>query len=129
MSDLSLGHGPRVATAPAGPGHEAAGEYGYARVAGEHAHPNALRYVQIAAILAVLTAFEVAVYYSKELHPILVPILLTLSAFKFALVVLFYMHLKFDSRIFGALFTLGMFIAGSVIVALTVLFRSYFFVG
>jgi cytochrome c oxidase subunit 4 len=127
MSDMSLGHG--RPTAPAAPAPASAGEYGYARVAGEHAHPNALRYVQIATVLAVLTAFEVAVYYSRELHPVLVPILLTLSACKFALVVLFYMHLKFDSRIFGALFTLGMFIAGSIIVALIVLFRSYFFVG
>ena len=120
---MSLGHGHAAPAAPS----DAGGEYGYARVAGEHAHPNALRYVQIATVLAVLTALEVGVYYSRELRPILVPVLLSLSAVKFALVVLFYMHLRFDSRVFSALFTLGLMIAGSIIVALIVLFRSYFF--
>ena len=128
MSDLPLGHSQPLQPATIEP-QAAGGEYGYARVAGEHAHPNALKYIQIATVLAVLTAIEVAVYYSKELHPVLVPILLSLSAVKFALVVLFYMHLKFDSRIFSALFTLGLMIAGSIIVALIILFRSYFFAG
>ena len=126
MADISLGHGPvGGAVPPAAPGEN----YGYARVAGEHAHPTAWKYVQIATALAVLTAVEIAVYYSKALHPILTSILLTLSATKFALVVLFYMHLKFDSRIFGALFTLGLTIAGSIITALIVLFRAFLFPG
>lgn len=103
--------------------------YGYARVAGEHSHPKALRYVQIATILAILTAFEVTVYYMQSIRLYLVPILLTLSAIKFVLVVLFYMHLKFDSRLFSALFTLGLLIAGTILVSLLVLFRSYFFAG
>jgi len=130
MSDVPLSQ----THAPAGgAGHDvetAHGEsYGYARVAGEHAHPNAAKYVQIALILAVLTAFEVTVYYLQAIREYLVPILLLLSAVKFVLVVLFYMHLKFDSRIFSALFTLGLFIAGSIITALIILFRSYFFVA
>ena len=100
--------------------------YGYARVAGEHAHPNAWKYVQIATVLAVLTALEITVYYMEAIREYLVPILLALSAVKFSLVVLFYMHLKFDSRIFSALFTLGLMIAGSIILALIILFRSYF---
>jgi len=83
--------------------------------------------VQIALILAVLTAFEVTVYYMQPIHEYLVPILLTLSAIKFVLVVLFYMHLKFDSRIFSALFTLGLLIAGGIITTLIIMFRSYFF--
>ena len=112
-----------VAADPSGEG------YGYARVAGEHSHPNALRYVQIATILAVLTAFEVTVYYMQSIRLYLVPILLTLSSIKFVLVVLFYMHLKFDSRLFSALFTLGLLIAGTILVSLLVLFRSFFFAG
>ena len=100
--------------------------YGYARVAGEHPHPTAWKYVQIATVLAVLTALEITVYYMQAIREYLVPILLLLSGVKFSLVVLFYMHLKFDSRIFSALFTLGLMIAGSIIVALIILFRSYF---
>ena len=95
----------------------------------EHNHPNALRYVQIALVLAALTAFEVTVYYVKPLKEPLVPILLALSAIKFFLVVSFYMHLKFDNRIFSALFCLGLFLAGSIMIALIVMFRAYIFAG
>jgi cytochrome c oxidase subunit 4 len=95
----------------------------------EAGHPTALRYVQIALILSVLTLIEVWVYYQPELSRFLIPVLLVLSAMKFALVVLFYMHLKFDNRLFSALFTLGMTIAGCIIIALIVLFRAYLFAG
>ena len=37
--------------------------------------------------------------------PFFVPTLLVLSAFKFAIVVMFYMHLKYDHKLFRALFT------------------------
>ena len=95
----------------------------------EAGHPTALRYVQIALILSVLTLIEVCVYYQPELSRFLIPVLLGLSPMKFALVVLFYMHLKFDNRLFSALFTLGMTIAGCIIIALIVLFRAYLFAG
>lgn len=95
----------------------------------EEGHPTALRYVQIALILTVLTAIEIAVYYYKAVSHVLIPILLTLSAIKFALVVLWYMHLKFDNRIFSALFTLGLIIGGSIIIALIVIFRAFIFAG
>ena len=95
----------------------------------EAGHPTALRYVQIALILSVLTLIEVWVYYQRELSRFLIPVLLGLSAMKFALVVLFYMHLKFDNRLFSALFTLGMTIAGCIIIALIFLFRAYLFAG
>jgi len=93
----------------------------------EAGHPTALRYVQIALILAVLTGFEVWVYYQTGLRSVLTPILLALSSVKFVLVVLFYMHLKFDNRVFSALFTLGLIIAGSLLVSLIVLFHAYLF--
>jgi cytochrome c oxidase subunit 4 len=93
----------------------------------EAGHPTALRYVQIALILAVLTGFEVWVYYQAGLRYVLTPILLALSTVKFVLVVLFYMHLKFDNRVFSALFTLGLIIAGSLLVSLILLFHAYLF--
>ena len=65
----------------------------------------------------------------RSIHEYLVPILLTLSSVKFVLVVLFYMHLKFDSRLFSALFTLGLMIAGAILLALLFMFRSFFFAG
>jgi len=92
---------------------------------GEHAHPGAKEYLAIATILTVLTAIEVAVFYIPAMHPMLVPTLLTLSAVKFALVAMFYMHLKFDSRIFSWLFVVPMMLAAVVILALLKLFGHW----
>jgi len=52
-------------------------------------------------------------------------VLLTLSALKFALVVMFYMHLKFDHRLFSWLFVVPMALAAAVILALMKLFGVF----
>jgi cytochrome c oxidase subunit 4 len=96
-----------------------------APAAGEHAHPGAKAYLAIAVILTVITAFEVAIFYIPQMHPVLVPSLLTLSALKFSLVVMFYMHLKFDHRLFSWLFVMPMILAAAVILALMKLFRVF----
>jgi cytochrome c oxidase subunit 4 len=87
-------------------------------VAAERPHPSATVYIQIAVVLAAITGAEVAVYYLDTIKSLLVPILLVLSAMKFALVVAFYMHLRFDSKVFRNLFLFGLFVAASIIVAL-----------
>jgi cytochrome c oxidase subunit 4 len=89
----------------------------------ESAHAGPRTYVLIAVILAILTAAEVAVFYIEVLHSYLVPILLVLTSGKFSLVVLFFMHLKFDSRIFSGVFVAPLALAGGVIIALIILFR------
>ncbi|HLH23034.1 MAG TPA: cytochrome C oxidase subunit IV family protein [Chloroflexota bacterium] len=91
----------------------------------EHGHPTAQKYVAIGVILAIITALEVAVYY-LEIGPLLPPILLVLSAVKFSLVVLFFMHLKFDSRLFSSFFVGGLLLAGAVLIALMALFNHFF---
>jgi cytochrome c oxidase subunit 4 len=53
---------------------------------------------------------------------VLVPVLLTLSALKFALVVAFYMHLKTDSAIFRFLFGAPLGLATAVLLGLLFLF-------
>jgi cytochrome c oxidase subunit 4 len=53
---------------------------------------------------------------------VFVPSLLIMSAVKFAIVVLFYMHLKYDHRLFKALFTGPLVIAVLTIIALMFLF-------
>jgi cytochrome c oxidase subunit 4 len=73
----------------------------------EHSHPGAREYIVIAAILAAITALEVTVYY-LGLGSLLPPILISLSAVKFAMVVMFYMHLKFDHPIFTGMFLFGL---------------------
>ena len=44
---------------------------------------------------------EVAIFYIPSLAPVLSPVLLILSTLKFALVAMFYMHLKFDHAWFS----------------------------
>jgi cytochrome c oxidase subunit IV len=73
------------------------------------AHPTPKLYWMIAFILAAVTAVEVAVAYIEALDAVIVPILLVLGAVKFAIVVAFFMHLKFDRPIFRSLFLVGVF--------------------
>lgn len=88
-----------------------------------HTHPGPKTYIMIALILGILTAAEVAVFYIPALAPALVPILLTLTTGKFALVVMFYMHLRFDSRVFSSVFVAPLLLAIAVIVGLLILFK------
>ncbi len=89
----------------------------------EHDHPGPWTYVVVGLVLTVLTALEVAVFYIPALHVALVPILLTLTTGKFGLVVMFYMHLKMDDRIFTAVFVAPLLLAIFLVVALIVLFK------
>jgi len=91
--------------------------------ADEHAHPTAGVYIRIAVILTILTVIEVGVFYVPAFHPVLAPILLSLSAIKFAIVVMFYMHLKMDSKFFTFLFGGPLLLAGAVMLGLMFLFR------
>ncbi|HEX5164352.1 MAG TPA: cytochrome C oxidase subunit IV family protein [Thermomicrobiales bacterium] len=90
-----------------------------------HAHPPAMQYVLIAAILSIITAVEVATYYIDSLEAILVEILIVLSIMKFSIVVGYYMHLKFDNKLFTWVFGLGLVAGGSVTVALIALFDRF----
>jgi cytochrome c oxidase subunit 4 len=87
----------------------------------EH-HPGPRQYVTVAAVLAVVTALEVWIYYVEALRDLLVPFLLAFSAIKFALVVLWFMHLRFDSAIFKRLFVTGVILALSVFAIVLVIF-------
>ena len=82
----------------------------------EGAHPGPAEYVKIGLTLAVITAVEVAVYYIDALSDVLIPTLIVLSALKFSLVVLWFMHLKFDNRLFTSMFLLGLLLAFVVFV-------------
>jgi cytochrome c oxidase subunit 4 len=90
-----------------------------------HAHPGPRTYVIVGVVLAVITLLEVYAYTAEAIRPILVPILLVLSATKFVLVVGFYMHLRFDAPLFTGVFGFGLAVAGSVITALLFLFGQY----
>ena len=90
-----------------------------------HNHPGAKEYLGIAVILTVITAIEVAVFYVPSMKPMLVPTLLVLSGLKFALVALFYMHLKFDARLFSWLFIVPMIVMATIVIMLLRLFGHW----
>lgn len=89
----------------------------------EHDHPKDKLYIQVAIVLAVLTALEVSTYWLEdELGDLLLPMLFVLMVIKFALVALFFMHLRFDAKVFGRVFWAGAALAILVyIVALAAL--------
>jgi cytochrome c oxidase subunit 4 len=72
--------------------------------AAEHNFPTWDTYKWVALILGLITVGEVWIYYTpwKETR-IFVPTLLILSALKFTIVVMFYMHLKYDAKLFRGL--------------------------
>jgi cytochrome c oxidase subunit IV len=85
-------------------------------------HASVGFYWMIAAILGVITALEVAIFYIPAIGKALVPSLLILSAAKFVIVVMFFMHLKFDSKIFTGLFLAGLSLAIFMVSSLVVLY-------
>ena len=92
----------------------------------ESGHPTPATYAKIASILAIITAIEFGIFYVPDYAPglksTIVPAFVILSAVKFALVGMFYMHLKFDSRLFSWFFVGGLLLATTVIIALLALF-------
>jgi cytochrome c oxidase subunit IV len=90
------------------------------------AHPEhgTKTYWIIGAILFVLTALEILCYYIEDqLGAAAAPLILALSAAKFILVVMFFMHLKYDSPMFTGVFLFPMALGTLVIVSLIILYH------
>lgn len=86
--------------------------------AGTQHHPTEKTYIQIAAILAIITAVEVAIYYIPALEGILVPALIALSVAKFLMVIGYFMHLKDDHRMLGGIFIAALIVSLAVFIGL-----------
>jgi cytochrome c oxidase subunit 4 len=91
----------------------------------EHGHASVWTYVTIAIILTAVTGLEFAVLYIRALTPILVPLLLVLSAGKFVLVVLFFMHLRYDKPLLSTLFAAPLLLAVIVVVVMMTLADAF----
>ena len=80
-----------------------------------HEHPSDKKYFQIAGVLAVLTALEVATYWLESMPgEILIPLLMIMMVVKFFYVAAWFMHLRFDSKMFTRFFVAGIVLAVSV---------------
>ncbi len=91
-------------------------EEGEAAAGRRRGHPGPVEYIQIGLVLATVTAVEVAVFYAGLAQWALVSILMVLSALKFSLVVMWFMHLRFDSRLFSTLFVGGLALVATLFV-------------
>ena len=92
-------------------------------------HASVATYVKVAAILSVVTALEVGVTYVRALTPIIVPLLLSMAIAKFALVVMFFMHLRFDSRALTVVFVGPLIVAVVLVVSLMTLPGAFLVFG
>lgn len=81
-------------------------------------------YIKIAVILAAITALEVSTYY-VDFGPLFLPSLLIMMVVKFFMVVSYFMHLKFDNKLFGFLFYVGLGLAIFVYVAALATFKFF----
>ena len=78
---------------------------------GDHEHGLSDKgYIVIALILAAITGAEVSLTY-MHVGALFMPALLIMMVAKFVIVVSFFMHLKFDNRIFTWLFYTGLILA------------------
>src|SRR5689334_15248942 len=84
----------------------------------EKEHPTWSTYWKVAVILTLITVVEVWIYYipSFVASKAFIPALLIMSAVKFAIVVMFYMHLRYDHKLFRALFVGPFIIAGMTLI-------------
>jgi cytochrome c oxidase subunit 4 len=82
-----------------------------------HAHPSDLEYVKVALFLAVVTGAEVAASYIDMPMALYLSALMVMMIVKFAVVVLWFMHLRFDNRIFRRMFVSGIVLAAAVYAA------------
>ena len=88
-------------------------------------HPSDASYWKIFLALVAITAAEIALSYS-HIGVLFLPLLLSLMTIKFLMVVMFFMHLRFDNRLFSLLFYTGLLLAVGVYTA--VLTTSQFWV-
>lgn len=94
-----------------------------------HEHASVRTYVRVAVVLTLVTALEVGVTYIRLLTPIIVPLLLSMSAAKFALVAMYFMHLRYDARPLSAVFVGPLLMATGLAVALMTLTGAFLVFG
>jgi cytochrome c oxidase subunit IV len=99
-----------------------------------HEYPRDKEYVIVAVILAAITAVEVATYvwpefpvwsWGGESNTGLIVSLLLMMAVKFAMVLWFFMHLKWDKPILTRVFVSGLILAVGVYLAVMFTFRLF----
>ncbi|MEE9249022.1 MAG: cytochrome C oxidase subunit IV family protein [Dehalococcoidia bacterium] len=89
----------------------------------EAAHPSVTTYIKVAIILAIITIVEVGVFFLDFNRTAFILVFIVMSGVKFAIVIMFYMHLKFDNILFSRLFIGGLALAAALMLSILALFR------
>jgi cytochrome c oxidase subunit 4 len=92
--------------------------------AAAHAHPSPKEYIRIGVILALLTAIEIAASYTID-GTLLIVLLLALAVIKFSIVVMWFMHLKFDDRRYARFFVMGVALAATLFLVVLMVNRVF----
>jgi cytochrome c oxidase subunit IV len=88
----------------------------------EHQQVSSTVYLIVGGFLIVLTAMEITVSYIHALRPVMVPLLIVLAMAKFALIALFFMHLRYEKWTLNTMFGFPLVVATVVFVAFLGLF-------
>lgn len=91
-----------------------------------HDHPTDMTFIKVAIILAIVTALETSTYWWPEsLHTVAMITLLVLMTVKFFMILLWFMHLKFDSAWFSLMFYIGLVLAVGVYMVALLTFQFF----
>ena len=86
----------------------------------EEHYPDEWQYIKVALILFAITMAEVGIYYVSGAMHVVITLMAFMMIAKFTIVALYFMHLRFDSKLFRRLFVTGLILAIAVyIIALT----------
>jgi cytochrome c oxidase subunit 4 len=83
-----------------------------------------MQYVQIGIVLTLITVAELGASLWIDLGDALLPVLAVLSTVKFIMVIMLFMHLRFDDKLFTRIFLVSLALGGAVLFALFALFVS-----
>jgi caa(3)-type oxidase subunit IV len=78
-----------------------------------------VNYLGVFILLAALTLIETAASYLQQ-ESVKFPVLIVISVVKAVIVLLYFMHLKFDSRIFSYLFIAGCLLSVPLILVMII---------
>ena len=114
--------------------HEGTADAGYEAATDEarhEHHPSDAQYWKVGLALGLITLLEVGTYfiadppYDHELAPLLIGSLIFMMVLKFVVIGAYFMHLKFDNRLFRNVFLSGLVLAVGVYLAVLTSFEYW----
>ena len=94
---------------------------------GDHTEQHGLQpmqYIQIGIVLTVITVAELGASLWVDLGDALLPVLAVLSTVKFVMVIMLFMHLRFDDKLFTRIFIVSLALGAAGLFAVFALFTS-----